>query len=87
MAGEGDVTVGGVKCLDCDTVVNPAGVWEQCPCGHVYVDRSGELTRVGFLDETRVEYAEAQKLGEKKRVQRTGDKFTTAKMMEKDGDK
>jgi hypothetical protein len=73
---------GGVKCLDCDTVVNPIMSWEQCKCGHVYVDASGETKKVGFLDEDRVEYADGQELGPKKRVKRTGDKFTDTKMTE-----
>lgn len=80
----GGVDVGGVKCLDCDTVVNPVDVWAQCGCGHVYVDASGETRKVGFLDEDRVEYAEAQKVGPKKRVERSGDEFTGARMMEGD---
>lgn len=77
-----DLAVGGVKCLDCDTVVNPIMSWEQCTCGHVYVDASGDTKKVGFLDEDRVEYAEGQKLGPKKKVQRTGDKFTDSTMTE-----
>lgn len=65
-----------IKCLDCDTIVNPLGTWEQCQCGHLYVDRSGETTRVGFIDEDRVEYPTDTKLGPKKAVKRTGDKYT-----------
>lgn len=77
------LTVGGVKCLDCDTVVAPTDKWEQCKCGHLYVDASGEGNkRVGFLDEDRVEYADEQKVGPKKKVQRSGDKFTDSTMTE-----
>lgn len=79
-----DLAAGGVKCLDCDTVLNPIMSWEQCKCGHLYVDASGDTKKVGFLDEDRVEYAEGQVLGPKKRVKRTGDKFTDSTMMEGD---
>lgn len=44
-----------VKCLDCGTTVEPVGKWEQCDCGHLYVDTSGPVTKVGFLDESSVE--------------------------------
>lgn len=84
MADKDGVPSGGVKCLDCDTVVNPVGAWEQCPCGHLYVDASGTDRKVGFLDEDHVEYAEGQELGPKKRVKRTGDKFTDSTMTEGD---
>lgn len=84
MAGNEGIPDGGVKCLDCDIVVNPMSTWEQCGCGHVYVDASGDTRKVGFLDEERVEYANKQELDPKKKVTRSGDKFTDSKMMEGD---
>ena len=79
-----------VKCLDCDTTVAPEGVWQQCECGHLYVDGTTEPPRVGFLNEDRVEYTEGQKLGplvtvvrgksqsqqKREKVQRSGDQWT-----------
>lgn len=57
-------------------MVDPVDTWEQCKCGLLYIDATVNPPKVGFLDEQYVEYAADQKLGPKKRVQRSGDKFT-----------
>lgn len=63
-----------VKCLDCDSTVSPENKWQQCKCGHLYVDATTDPAKVGFLDEDRVEYTDEK--GPKKKVQRSKDKFT-----------
>lgn len=66
-----------IKCLDCDTVVSPEGKWEQCHCGHLYVDTSGEVEKIGFLDANCVEdMTPGQAAGPKKKVEKSKDKFT-----------
>lgn len=44
-----------LKCLDCGTVLKPSNKWEQCECGHLFIDHSAELLRWGALDEERVQ--------------------------------
>lgn len=80
----------GIKCLDCGVTVAPEGKWEQCECGHLYVDATVDPPRVGFLSEDAVQYADAfskTEQGEKlnsdsksqtrrKKVQRSGDQWT-----------
>lgn len=61
-----------VKCLDCDSTVSPDNRWQQCRCGHLYVDGTTDPARVGFLDESRVEYTDPA-MGP---VQRSTDEFT-----------
>lgn len=78
-----------IKCLDCGVTVAPVDKWEQCGCGHLYVDASIDPPRVGFLSEESVQYADVfseTEQGEKlntesrsqtrrKKVQKSGDKW------------
>lgn len=56
MAGKRTAARNGLKCLSCNDVLSPENKWEQCSCGSVYVDTSGDgLVRMGFLDPDKVE--------------------------------
>lgn len=73
-----------VKCLDCDVTLVPNGAWQKCKCEHLYIDDSPDsFQRIGFLDEERVELIEPEEKSadsrsqtRRKKVQRSGDKWT-----------